>query len=303
MSELDFLGLLRGLATAPGARGLRDDAAVLEVGGTTLVLTHDTMVEGLHFLPGDPPGDVAWKLVAVNLSDLAAKGARPVGALLSYTLRNDPAWDAAFVHGLGEALEAFELPLLGGDTVSSNARVLGLSVIGEAGGRVPARDGARAGDALFVTGTIGDAALGLALAREGDGRFPDLVRSYRRPVPQLGAGRILAPVVTAMMDVSDGLLIDVSRLAAASECAAMIDLDAVPLSASGAELGGIDREARLAAATGGDDYQLLFATSHPLPPLPCPVTRIGQMVSGSGLRVHDADGDVPLPDRLGWLHS
>jgi thiamine-monophosphate kinase len=303
VSELDFLARLRTIATAPGARGLLDDAAVLDVGGTSLVLTHDTLVEGVHFLPSDPAGDVAWKLVAVNLSDLAAKGARPLGALLSYTLRNDPAWDAAFIDGLRDAMQAFELPLLGGDTVAAGERVLGLSMFGEASGPVPSRGGARPGDALFVTGTIGDAALGLALARAGDASFPALIQCYRRPVPQIGAGRILAPMVGAMMDVSDGLLIDASRLAAASGCAAMIDLDAVPLSADALALGGSDRAARLAAATGGDDYQLLFATFRPLPPLPCPVTRIGQMVSGSGLRLHDAGGDVPLPDRLGWLHS
>lgn len=303
MSEHDFLGLLRDMAKAPGARGLLDDAAVLDVGGATLVLTHDTLVEGVHFLPTDPPGDVAWKLVAVNLSDLAAKGARPVGTLLSYTLRNDSSWDAAFVHGLREALDAFDVPLLGGDTVSASGRVLGLTAIGESGGRVPARDGARPGDALFVTGAIGDAALGLGLARESDPRFPALAQAYRRPQPQLGAGRILAPMVSAMMDVSDGLLIDAARLAAASGCAAMIDLDMVPLSADARQLAGEDRSARLAAATGGDDYQLLFATAHPLPPLPCPVSRIGQMVPGSGLRVHDAGGDVPLPERLGWVHG
>jgi thiamine-monophosphate kinase len=303
MSEQDFVAALKALATDPAARGLADDAAVLPVAGTRLVLTHDTMVEDVHFLRADPPGDVAWKLVAVNLSDLAAKGARPAGVLLSYTLRGDPGWDAAFVLGLGEVLSAYSVPLLGGDTVAGPARILGLTAIGEASGVVPSRAGASPGDALFVTGTIGDAALGLALAREGGAHPPDLLRAYRRPVPQLGAGRVLAPVVSAMMDVSDGLLIDAARLALASGCAAMIDLDAVPLSPAAIEGAGAGRAARLAAAVAGDDYQLLFTSAKPLPPLPVPVTRIGQIVPGEGVKLFDAAGDVPLPARLGWLHE
>src|SRR5688572_14474887 len=130
---------MRGIATDPAARGLADDAAVLEVGGTTLVLTHDMIVEGVHFLSDDPPGDVAWKLVAVNLSDLAAKGARPVGALLGYSLGEDK-WDRAFAAGLESVLGAFGLALLGGDTVSvptGAPRAFGLTAIGEAVGPVP----------------------------------------------------------------------------------------------------------------------------------------------------------------------
>src|SRR4029077_6231238 len=121
-----FVDALRGFATDPAARGLIDDAAVLEVGGERLVLTHDMIVEGVHYLPDDPPADVAWKLVAVNLSDLAAKGARPLGVLLGFT-RGDEGWDRAFAEGLAVTLGAFGLPLLGGDTVSAPARVLGLT--------------------------------------------------------------------------------------------------------------------------------------------------------------------------------
>src|SRR4051812_33985579 len=128
------------MATHPGARGLLDDAAVLEAGEIRLVLTHDVLVEGVHFLPTDPPQDVAWKLVAVNLSDLAAKGARPVGVLLGFPL-GDAAWDRAFVDGFGAALSAFGVALLGGDTVTG-PRVLGLTAVGEARGPVPSRSGA-----------------------------------------------------------------------------------------------------------------------------------------------------------------
>src|SRR5690349_14729568 len=139
--ESDFIDLMRALARDPAARGLDDDAAVLSLGGETLVLTHDMIVEGVHYLPTDPPEDVAWKLVAVNLSDLAAKGARPLGALLGYALGQDD-WDRAFAKGLGTALGAFGLNLLGGDTVKmpeGAPRALGLTAIGRASGPVPSR--------------------------------------------------------------------------------------------------------------------------------------------------------------------
>jgi thiamine-monophosphate kinase len=151
------------LAGDPAARGLRDDAAVLEFGGRKLVLTHDMIVEGVHFLAADPPEDVAWKLVAVNLSDLAAKGARPIGALVGYCLSPAADWNDAFVRGLGSALTAFDLALLGGDTVSAPPgapRAFGLTAIGEAESAAPSRAGARPGDLLWVSGTIGDAARG-----------------------------------------------------------------------------------------------------------------------------------------------
>jgi thiamine-monophosphate kinase len=300
MDELAFIQSLRAIANHPGARGLLDDAAVLEIGDTKLVLTHDMLVEGVHFLPDDPPESVAWKLVAVNLSDLASKGAVPVAALLAFTLTGDAAWDATFVAGLGKALDHFAVPLLGGDTVSARERSIGLTMIGKAQGNVPSRSGAGEGDALFVTGIIGDAGLGLDFARKLQTHI--LVPAYRYPKPQLDAGRILAPAVTAMMDVSDGLLIDAKRLAEASGVLAMIDLDAIPLSSDFIATAGEDRMARLRAAISGDEYQLLFTSALPLPALPCPVTRIGQMAKGSGLRLHDAAGTVPLPAELGWVH-
>ena len=301
--ELSFIARLREIAIHPAARGLLDDAAVLEFGRLKLVITQDMLVEGVHFLPGDPPESVAAKLVAVNLSDLAAKGAKPLVALMSYTLTGDTGWDSRFVSGLGEALETFGIALIGGDTVSARERAISLTLIGEAKGKVPARNGAHEGDALFVTGTIGDAGRGLQIARgELDG--PEALRdAYRLPQPQLAAGRRLASTVSAMMDVSDGLLIDALRLAEASGVAAMIDLDTIPLSAEFRACSGHDRAARLMAATAGDDYQLLFTAALPLPALPCPVTRIGQMVRGSGIHLHDRDGAVPLPLKLGWLHQ
>lgn len=304
---------LRALASSPGARGLLDDAAVFEIGGATLVLTHDMLVEGVHYFPSDPPEDVAWKLVAVNLSDLAAKGARPVGALLGYMLGEEE-WDQAFVAGLGTALRAFGLPLLGGDTVSApagSARALGLTAIGEAKGPVPSRGGARAGDHLWVSGTVGDAGAGLRIAR-GELEGPEgLVERYRNPRPRLEAGEKLAPSVSAMMDVSDGLLIDALRVAAASGVRLSIDLADLPLSEPYLACLGDDREARLAAATAGDDYELLFAA----PPeqaaailalagaLGLPLSRIGAVEAGAGLRLSNGGEPLTLPPRLGWEHG
>lgn len=312
-AEAAFLASLKSIATSPAARGLMDDAAVLQVADRTLVLTKDMLVEGVHYLPGDPPGDVAWKLVAVNLSDLAAKAARPLGVLLGYSLGNGES-DRAFAEGLARALSAFDVPLLGGDTVSLPAgapRVLSLTAIGEAAGPVPSRAGAIPGDLLWVSGSIGDAGLGLAMLA-GDAEPDDaLVRRYRMPRPRLEAGIALGPIVHAMMDVSDGLLIDAARMAQASGAALAIDLDAMPLSAEHLKTVGDDRAARLRAATAGDDYELLFAA----PPdstadimrlseaLGLPLSRIGRFDAGAGLLLHDRNGSVPLPERLGFEHG
>jgi thiamine-monophosphate kinase len=308
-AETDFIALMRGLAIDPAARGLLDDAAVLELAGTTLVLTHDVIAEGVHFLPDDPPADVAWKLVAVNLSDLAAKGARPLGVLLGYAL-GDAAWDRAFADGLGTALRAFGIPLLGGDTVTA-PRVLGMTALGAATGPVPSRGGARPGDHLWVSGTIGDAGAGLRMLNGELPRDDALVERYRNPRPRLEAGQRLAPLVSAMMDVSDGLLIDASHMAAASGTLIAIDLALLPISDACRRASGEAREARLAAATAGDDYELLFAAPVAqaasilalADQLGLPFSRIGAIGAGAGLRVTDGGEEVTLPSRLGWEHG
>ena len=292
MIEADFLARLRALPLHPGARGLADDAATL----AGLVVTTDTIVAGIHFLPDDPPGDVAWKLVATNLSDLAAKGAVPEGVLLNYPLSDD-GWDAAFLAGFADVLAVHACPLLGGDTVHLPAgapRVLTVTAFGR-DAPAPSRSGARDGDGLWVTGTIGDARAGLAIARGASGPAALLAR-YRRPTPRLAEGRALAPVVHAMMDVSDGLLIDAARMAAASGLAVEVDLATIPLSA---ELLAFDPDP-LAAATAGDDYELLFATNAP-PPIPA--TRVGRFLPGAGLMLIQDGQPVPLPPRLGFQHG
>jgi len=293
VTEAEFIAALRQLPLHLAARGLNDDTALLDAG--PLVVTTDTLVEGVHFLPTDPAQDVAWKLVATNLSDLAAKGANPEGVLLNYPLGDD-SWDRAFLEGLADVLTTFDTKIIGGDTVTlpPNApRVLTVTAFGS-DAAAPARSGAREGDALYVTGTIGDAGAGLAIALGAHGPA-ELLAAYRRPQPRLADGRILAPHVHAMMDVSDGLLIDASRMALTSNLAISIDLARIPVSDAYRTFSGT----RLAAATEGDDYQLLFAAPQDFV---TDATLIGAFSTGSGLTLHDSGTPVPLPASLGYEH-
>ena len=306
MTEKDVIERLQAIAVNPAARGLVDDAALLD----RFVITHDSLAETVHFLPTDPPASVGWKLVAVNLSDLAAKGAEPAAALLSLTL-SDPEWDRGVIDGIEAACESYGLGLIGGDTIAlpeGAPRVYGMTAIGRAGERTPSRSGGGPGDRLWVAGTLGDSSAGLALlAQDADATGP-LVDIYRRPVPLLEMGRALAPEASAMMDVSDGLLIDLERLCEASGCGAEVDLESLPLSSAFVAERGPGRDARLFAATGGDDYALLAALPADLDPLSLSLPRaptlacIGRLVAESGLQLRDRDGDVPLPESLGYEH-
>ncbi len=289
MKEAGFIAALRTLATDPAARDLLDDAAVLEICGESLVLTHDMLVEGVHVLPGQDAADIAWKLVAVNLSDLAAKGAEPLGVLLGHTLGSD---DARFVEGLREVLACYQVPLLGGDTVASpGARSWSLTAIGRASHRpVPARSGARPGDEVFVTGPLGAAMLGFEALRDGTGGDS---KAYRRPKPRLAEGRKLAPLVTAMMDISDGLLLDAWRMALASN---------VTFALHGASVPVADAARRDECLRWGDDYELLFTAPAGLS-LPVPVHHIGEVVAPGGTPL-TLDGHSPDDaTRLGYLHG
>lgn len=309
MREAEAIERLRRIATAAEARQLRDDAAVLD----GLVITHDSIAEGVHFLPGDPAASVGWKLVAVNLSDLAAKGATPAGALLSLTLSQDDHWDDEFLTGVEHACESYDLPLIGGDTIALPAdapRILGMTAIGRSSGRVPDRAGGRPGDGLWLVGTLGDAAAGLEQLRTDPRATGPLVDIYRRPIPQLIAGQAFATVSHAMMDVSDGLLLDARRMAEASGCGMEIELDELPLSSAFVAERGGGRAARLFAATGGDDYALLAALPPDFDPasLSLPkgtrVTRIGALSAGEP-RISLTSGGEPieLPERLGFEHQ
>lgn len=288
-TEFDLLARLRAIATDPAARGLNDDAAVLSIGGQELVVTHDMMVEGMHWLPGQDMADVAWKLVAVNLSDLAAKGAQPIGVILGQMMGAD---DDRFLAGLAEALKAFDVPLLGGDTVGANGgpRALGLTALGKAShSPVPGRDGAQPGDLLYITGPVGGAMMGFEALQTGSDADS---LAFRRPQPLLAAGAALAPHVSAMMDVSDGVLLDAWRLATTSGVTLAIASEDIPLAAPEAR--------RAEALRWGDDYQLLF-TAPPSAELPVRATPIGTVEEGEppllldGLAVWDAEG-------LGYRH-
>jgi thiamine-monophosphate kinase len=315
VNEDAFIARLRAIASHPAARGLLDDAAVLDVSGQGLVLTHDMLVEGVHFLPGDAPEGVAWKLVAVNMSDLAAKGAVPLGVLMGAGLARGDAWNVAFVEGLSEALRHFGAPLLGGDTVAMPAGgpvTLGLTAIGLAPPcGAPSRAGAQVGDDVWVSGTIGDAGLGL-LMRQGQltGGLGSLAYAYTHPQPNLALGQTLAPLVSAMADVSDGLLIDAQRIAAASGVAVSLALDAVPLSDAWRMVRGDGVDDCEAATTMGDDYRLLFTASPGRAEAVmaaglrrgADVVRIGHCAAGAGLQLSFKGAAVPLPERLGFVH-
>jgi thiamine-monophosphate kinase len=287
--EAAFISALRALATSPAARNLEDDCAVLELGSETLILTHDMLVEGTHYLAGADMADVAWKLVATNLSDLAAKGAEPLGVLLGHMLGDG---DERFLEGLAEVLARYQVPLLGGDTVSGKGtRSHGLTAIGRATYTpVPSRSGAQVGDGLWLTGPVGAAMLGYEALRDGTGADHG---HYSRPIPRLAEGQALAPLVTAMMDVSDGLLLDAFRLAEASHVSLAIDCAAVPVAAP-------DR--RLECLTWGDDYELLFTLPN-RSKLAISATRIGT-VEPRGFAPLFLDGDPIISAAgLGYTHE
>ena len=292
-SELAFIAALRSLATHPAARGLNDDCAVLELGAETLILAHDAMAEGVHFLADQDPADIAWKLVATNLSDLAAKGAEPLGVLLGYMLGQG---DARFVAGLEEALAHYNAPLLGGDTISGTGpQVLGLTAIGRATHRpVPSRSGAEVGDGLWITGAVGAAMLGLEALKSGADYLGADSLAYRRPRALLAEGRALAPHVTAMMDVSDGLLLDAARMARASKLTLAIASASVPIAAP--EL------RRAEALRWGEDYQLLFTAPPAFQP-PVAAQRIGEALPPGAAPLLLDGAALSEADGLGYQHG
>jgi thiamine-monophosphate kinase len=311
------------LATDPGAFGLTDDAAVLKALGQDIIVTTDAIVEGVHFLSDDPPQTIAKKALRVNLSDLAAKGATPAGFVLTLALRKvDESWLAAFARGLGEDTSAFNCPLLGGDTVSTPGP---LTISITAFGRVPEgkmihRSGARPGDHVVVTGTIGDAALGLDILRKGrvamalanDTASRDmLVGRYRMPEPRNALASAIRAHAHAAMDVSDGLAGDLAKLCAASTVSATIELAAIPLSkgASTALTAGAASLSEI--VSGGDDYEILCTVApDALKPFVeaartsgVAVNRIGTVVAGKAApKFLDAKGAELALTRTSYSH-
>ncbi|MFG1479361.1 thiamine-phosphate kinase [Xanthobacter sp. V4C-4] len=303
---------LRPLAGTPAALGLQDDAALLSPPpGADLVLTKDAVVAGVHFFPDDPPASVARKALRVNLSDLAAKGARPLGALLALALpkATPEAWVEAFAAALGADLTTYGCPLLGGDTVvTPGPLTLTLTALGAVphGGFVP-RTGAGAGQAILVSGTIGDAALGLLLRRDSphpafagldDAQRGHLLDRYLHPQPRMALADALRAFAASAMDVSDGLVGDLAKMLAASGCGGHIAAHRVPL--SGAATAAIRHDGRLLAnaLTGGDDYEILACVPHAAvrdfmaaaARAGVPVAPIGETRAEPGLEVRDAGG-------------
>ena len=306
-------------AAEPGALGLTDDAAVLDLPpGSRLVAATDALVAGIHFLADDPPGDIARKLMRVNLSDLAAMGATPRAVLLAAVLPRgtSEAWLAAFADGLSGDAQAFAAPLVGGDTVATDGPLtLALTALGLADGGVLTRSGARAGDGIYVSGTIGDAALGLRVLRGGLAGLDEdqravLVSRYRVPIPRLALGRALVGIAHACIDISDGLIADLGHICACSGLAAQVTAAEVPLSPAARSAIATDRNLLSAVFGGGDDYELAFTA----PPSAraalqragqatgVALTRIGVMMPGEGVTVGDAAALGLVLEKTGFRH-
>ncbi len=309
----------------PGAYGLLDDAAVIRPAcGNELVVKTDIIVGGIDF-PTDEPADlIARKALRVNLSDLAAKGAVPRAYLLDLVVPNtvDEPWIGAFVAGLARDQEEFGLHLIGGDTSSTTGPIaIAITALGEAPiDRIIRRGGAQAGDTVFVTGTIGDAALGLSVLRAAPTSLDAtsttfLVNRYRLPEPRVALGPRLIGIATAGLDVSDGLAADLRHLCEVSRLSAVIEARSVPLSAAARAAIACDPRCLATALTGGDDYEILFAAPPAASPLivelsrqfALPITPIGRMVAlpeGAFPRMEILD-DLGLPLSFaseGWTH-
>lgn len=323
MPEFDLIELIRQrTAQSRGdvVLGIGDDAALLKPpAGQQLVACTDTLVEGVHFLRGTAPQDLGWKSLAVNLSDLAAMGATPAWALLALTLpQPDKPFVEAFADGFAQLARKHAVALIGGDTTQGP-----LSITVSAFGFVPEsrallRSGARAGDAIFVTGTLGDAAAALRLIRDSGLGTRDPTNEQARselsvrldhPEPRIAAGQALRDVASACIDVSDGLLADLAHICAASGVGALVEADGLPLSS--AMLALFDAEQRRGfALSGGDDYELCFTASvdradriaADFARLGFGASRIGRIVAEPGVRVRDASGSTVETADRGWQH-
>ncbi len=315
----------RPLATAPGADRLLDDAATYRPPqGFEQVLTADAIVSGVHFFPEDPPRAVAQKALRVNLSDLAAKGAKPVGYLLTIALSDDwtEGWLTEFCAGLKADQDQFGISLYGGDTVRTpgpffvSVTAFGLTPEG----RVPRRTKAVIGQKLYVTGTIGDAALGLKIRLDDVVRTrwglnaadaEHLVQRYLLPQPRVNAAALMAEYAVAAMDISDGLAGDLGRMCAASDVGAVLDAGLVPLSAAAKKAVEADPAALTSVLTGGDDYEILAAIEAEksaafeaaAATAGIAFTQIGEIVPAFAARVRIERGGHPLVlDRLAFRH-
>jgi thiamine-monophosphate kinase len=307
------------LATDPGALGLTDDAAFIPASGDDLVVTTDAIVEGVHFLSEDPPDTVARKALRVNLSDLAAKGATPAGFLLTLAVRDaGDRWLAPFARALDEDAIAFQCPLLGGDTVSTpGPLMISITALGRVPpGEMDRRSRAEPGDRVVVSGTIGDAALGLAVlggrvAVDDPAAREALIGRYRVPQPRVTLADAVRDHARAAMDVSDGLAGDLAKLCAASGVSAVIDATSVPFSPAARELIAQGKTNFETAVSGGDDYEILCtipedrfeAFAQAAGRAGIAVTSIGAVVAGkTAPRWLDGEGQEIVLGQLSYSH-
>ncbi len=323
LGEFDVIARhFRPLAGAfPGSLDLTDDAAIIDIpSGRQMVVSADALVAGVHFIGDEPAADIAWKALAVNVSDLAAMGAEPYAYALTLAVDEGcgDQWLTSFTGGLREAQEVFGLSLLGGDTVSTPGPLtLSITAMGMVdAGRCLKRGGARPGDDVWVSGFIGEGALGLLAASgavEPAGEDADgLMGAYRRPKPNVRIGPRLIGLASACMDVSDGLVADMGHLTKASSVGAEIHLERIPLSAAAERLINEDHELLKSAITGGDDYVLLFTAAEEArqavigvgAELAVSLYRIGKIIPAREPRVHvlDATGSVTQFERPGYIH-
>src|ERR1700722_6650609 len=300
LGEADLIARYFAPLSGPAGLGLRDDAALMRPPpGEDLVLTTNALVAGVHFFADDPPGAIARKALRVNLSDLAAKGARPLGFLLTLALPSDwrDDWLAAFAAGLGADVSAFNCPLIGGDTVSTPGPLtLSVTAIGSvAQGRMPRRTGVRPGDRLYVTGTIGDAAIGLKVRL---GRGPDipqadkafLLERYLTPEPRLELIGAMTAHANGGMDISDGFVGDLTKMLDVSGVSARVQIYRLPLSPAARAAIAADNDLFEVAATGGEDYELLAASPREsaaafeaaAAAAGVPLTLVGEAIEGRG---------------------
>ena len=322
MDEFDFIATYLAPLAGKGGLSLADDAAILTPRvGKDLILTKDAMVEGVHFPKGHYGGDTAEKLLRVNLSDLAAKGARPLGYLLSIVWPDniDPLHFQGFAAGLSDVQKAYDFELLGGDTTrSTGPMVVSATLIGEVPkGTMVTRSGAQIGDDIWVSGSLGDAYLGLqnvlgtaldpAPSAEAIWHFEE---AYYRPEPRLLLRKALRSHATACADISDGMLADAGHIAKASGRRFDIELETLPLSPFAQDWAQNDTERLTALITAGDDYELVFtapasmrkALSVQGDKIGCPLTRVGTVRDGLGVRLRGTSGQEIKVTKTGFKH-
>jgi thiamine-monophosphate kinase len=313
MAEFDLIARIQARAATRGdvVLGIGDDAALVRVpADRLLVVATDTLNAGIHFPEDTLPDAIGWKALAVNLSDLAAMGATPAWCTLSLSLpEGDALWVERFLDGFLALAAQHDVALVGGDTTRGPLSVC-VTVHGLVeDGRALRRVGARAGDALWVSGTLGDAAAALSQWRAGGAAEPSLRARLDRPTPRLALGAALAGLASACIDVSDGLLADLGHLCIASSVGAEVELDALPASPALAAL-FTDETRHVLQAGGGDDYELCFtaapeqadAVRAAAQAVGTPVTRIGRVVEGRGVRALLADGGAWFPPQHGYEH-